>query len=234
MPVTRALFAPTEPSVPSAAVNAVITSALVIVAPSSTSASSVPSDSVSLPTRLAGTNSFMRVLVFVSNASCASTVMPSLMLTSSSCTFSVRLSTPTTSALPARACRLVKLRLASFGSLISARPKFTSPRLRPIASSSPARTPANACTSLPPIVTRSASLITVPSDSVTCWLRLSTANCPCTLKKPNRSMSSVPAALMISPSAPSIVSVSVVVALVGTLSSVLRAAASSFASAVSA
>ena len=47
-------------------------------------------------------------------------------------------------------------------------------------------------------------------------------------------MSSAPEALMISPSAPSIVSVSAVVALVGTLSSVLRAAASSFASAVSA
>ena len=219
---------------PSAAVSAVITSAFVIAAVSSTSASSVPSDRLSVPTRLAGISSFMRVLVFVSKACCASTVMPSLMLTSSSCTCSVRLSMPTMAALPARACRLVKLRLSSFGSLISARPKSTSPRLRPIWSASPARTPANACTSLPPIVTRSACLITVPSDSVTCWLRLSTANCPCTLKKPNRSMSSVPAALMISPSAPSIVSVSAVVAPVGTLSSVLRAAASSFASAVSA
>ena len=51
--------------------------------------------------------------------------------------------------------------------------------------------------------------MTEPSDRVTAWLRCSMAKPPSTLKKPNKLMSRLPAALMTSPSAPAMDSVKV-------------------------
>ncbi len=205
-----------------AAVSAAISSALLRLEPRSTSALSLPSLRVSVPTRPTGTLRCMRVLVLVSKACSAGRLMPWLMLTSSCCTRRVRLSMPATSALAALACRLVKWRSGWSGSLTKASPKFTSPRRRPMASASPARMPAKASTPLPPMVRSSARSMTEPSDRVTDWLRCSTAKLPCTLKKPKRSISSPAAALTISPSSPSMVRASVVLALVGMSSSVWR------------
>ena len=109
---------------------------------------------------------------------------------------------PLNSALAAVACRLVKRRAASSGSLISASPKSTCPSFSPTSSALPPLMPANASMPLPPMVMSCASSIVEPSDKVTSWLRCSIAKPPSTLRKPNRSTSRFPAALMTSPSEP--------------------------------
>ena len=109
---------------------------------------------------------------------------------------------PLKAALPALACRLVKRRVASSGSRISASPKSTCPRLRPTASEVPALMPAKALMPLPPMVMTCASSMVEPSDSTTSWWRCSIPKPPSTEKKPNRSTSRLPAALVTSPSEP--------------------------------
>ena len=109
---------------------------------------------------------------------------------------------PLNCALAAVACKLVKRRLSSSGSWISASPKFTCPSFRPTSPLVPPLMPAKASMLRPPMVTSRASSIVEPSDSVTSWLRCSIPKPPSTLRKPNRSTSRWPAALMTSPSEP--------------------------------
>ena len=63
--------------------------------------------------------------------------------------------------------------------------------------------------------------MTEPSDKVTACARCSKAKLPLTVKKPNKSMSKLPAALRISPSLPSMFRAKLVLVPVGMLKLVL-------------
>ncbi len=163
---------------------------------------------------------------------------PRLISTSSSVALASTPSMPTNATSPAVALRVVKVRAVALlpsgnRSLMSARPKSTSAKARPMRSGLLPLTPAKASSPLPPTVSRSAAITVgararagsserTPSLRVSSVSLRSMANCPATWKKPNTSRLSSPAARVSSPSAPSSVISMLLSGPVATVSAVRR------------
>ena len=189
-----------------AAVSAVMSSALLSLPVTTTSALSVPLFKVTVPIRSDGTESDSFVFTFVSTAAVAASLIPLLILSDNSVAFTVRPSTPTKPANPAVACKLVNFRVASDWSVISASAKSVLSSAKPIRSMLLPFKPAKALISWPPSVRRSACSIASPFDSVTLPVLFANAKSPTTLKNPKRSRVNCPLAFSVAPSLPGILS----------------------------